>query len=160
MLSISITRTAMRLLDFTGVVLTAGQILIVFYIKFIFDSPFTIAEQIGIALCIGLSIILIMLPSQKINQRCFPIDDNNENALDYDEALKEFEITYEGTNPLSDSREKTRRVDHNLFKFLTVADILEVRKSRSATKSTPNPLLNMLAEPNPTPAPSQSARPV
>lgn len=38
MLSISITRTAMRLLDFTGVVLTAGQLLIVVYIKFIFVS--------------------------------------------------------------------------------------------------------------------------
>ena len=67
MLSISITRTAMRLLDFTGVTLSIGQILIVFYIKFIFGTEFTLNEQIGIGLCTGLSVVLIFLPSQKIN---------------------------------------------------------------------------------------------
>jgi hypothetical protein len=42
MLSISITRTAMRLLDFTAVILAIGQILIVVYIKYIFGGDFTL----------------------------------------------------------------------------------------------------------------------
>jgi hypothetical protein len=47
---------------------------------------------------------LILLPSQKINQKFFPIDNNNDNPVDYDEASKEFEVTYEGANPLSDPK--------------------------------------------------------
>lgn len=83
MLSISITRTAMRLMDFTGAVLSIGQILIVFYIKFLFGSTFTLAEQIGVALCVGFSVILILLPSQKINKRLFPLQDNGDVEPDY-----------------------------------------------------------------------------
>lgn len=151
MLSISITRTAIRLMDYTGVVLAGGQILIVFYIKFIFGSKFTLAEQIGVALCVGLSIVLIALPSQKINAKLFPFDNDLDDEIDYDAALKEFEITYEGTNPLSDPSEKVRKNDHNLLKFLNVFDIFQARKSRSlsnANKSSPNPLLNMFSQPN------------
>jgi hypothetical protein len=72
MLSISITNTAMRLLDFSGIIFSGGQILIVFYIKHSFGGSFTLAEQIGIGLCLFLSIILIVLPSSKINERFFP----------------------------------------------------------------------------------------
>lgn len=72
MLSMSITRTAIRLLDFTGIIFSVGQILIVFYIKFIFHSKFLIEEQIGVALCILFSLVLIFLPSTKINERLFP----------------------------------------------------------------------------------------
>lgn len=67
MLSMSITRTAIRLLDFTGIIFSSGQILIVFYIKFIFNSNFTLEEQIGVGLCILFSLVLIFLPSTKIN---------------------------------------------------------------------------------------------
>jgi hypothetical protein len=42
MLSISITRTAMRLLDYTGVILAGGQILITAYIKFAFNGTYTL----------------------------------------------------------------------------------------------------------------------
>lgn len=42
MLSMNITLTAMRLLDYTGVVLSGGQILITLYVKFIFSSTFTL----------------------------------------------------------------------------------------------------------------------
>jgi hypothetical protein len=43
MISINITKAALRLLDFTGIILSGGQILIVVYIKFTFKGSFTAA---------------------------------------------------------------------------------------------------------------------
>jgi hypothetical protein len=90
MLSIRITKTAIRLLDYTGIIFSGGQILIVFYIKFIFESQFTIAEQIGIALCLFFSLILVFLPSTKINKKLFPFTDDHENEPTYDSAKQNF----------------------------------------------------------------------
>lgn len=42
MVSIRITKVALRLMDFTGIIFSVGQILIVTYIKFIFGDKFTL----------------------------------------------------------------------------------------------------------------------
>lgn len=80
MISINITKAAMRLLDFTGIILSAGQILIVFYIKYTFKSAFTPPEEAAIALCLAFSIILIVIPSSNINERLFKFENKFENA--------------------------------------------------------------------------------
>lgn len=42
MISLHITNAAMRLLEFTGIVMTGGQFLITFYIKYLFQSSFNV----------------------------------------------------------------------------------------------------------------------
>lgn len=72
MLSISITNAAMRLLDFTGIMLAIGQFLVVFYIKYNYSGVWTVTEQVGLALSLFLSILLIIIPSININKRLIP----------------------------------------------------------------------------------------
>ena len=72
MLSISITNAAMRLLDFTGIMLAIGQFLVVFYIKYNYSGVWTVTEQVGLALSLLLSILLIIIPSININKRLIP----------------------------------------------------------------------------------------
>ncbi len=72
MLSLSITKAAIRLLDSTGVILSVGQILIVLYIKFTFKSPWTPLEEAGLGLCLAFSIVILILPSYNLNKYFFP----------------------------------------------------------------------------------------
>lgn len=79
MLSIHITKSALRLLDFTGIILSSGQFLVTLYIKFTFKVGWTVEEEAAMGLCFGLSVILILLPSININERLFALDDKVGN---------------------------------------------------------------------------------
>lgn len=65
----------------------------------------------------------------------------------YDQAQKKFEITYEGVNPMSDSRERVRKNDINLFRYLSVMDTLELKAMPNGNQLG-NPLLNIFDTPN------------
>ena len=71
MISINITNVAMRLLEFTGIVMTGGQFFITLYIKYLFHSSFDLPEEAGLGLCLGISILLIIFPAKNINDRLF-----------------------------------------------------------------------------------------
>jgi TRAP-type C4-dicarboxylate transport system permease small subunit len=71
MISLYITNAAMRLLEFTGVIMTGGQFIITFYTKYLFQSSFSVAEEAGLGLCLGISIVLILFPARNINERFF-----------------------------------------------------------------------------------------
>ena len=101
MLSKAIVDTAISLLRYTGLVSLSGCFIITIFISYKLQAGFTIIE--GIPFIIGLifSLIIIFMPSNRINERLFPIKSKQEIPPAYDLACRQFTVTYLETHPLT-----------------------------------------------------------
>ena len=108
MLSKHIANTAQRLLNYIVLVIAAGQTLMIIYIAYTLDSGLTTIEIVSIVLGVALAIVFLFIPGADINKRLFKFDDT-ENPLSYADAEEDFEVTYEGTNPLSPPSARSRK---------------------------------------------------
>lgn len=63
-------------------------------------------ELVSISISFFLSLVLIIIPSFKLNRFAYKLPHKYEDQKD---CLNEFEITYEETVPLFDSTDKKRR---------------------------------------------------
>lgn len=74
-----LTRMAMRLLDYTGLVFSIGQLLTVLFIKFTLKASFSPLEQACLALCFGLSFAIVFFPSLRVSKWLFKFEERYEN---------------------------------------------------------------------------------
>ena len=100
---------AFRLIDYSGLLLSSGHALILLYVKYTLKQELTVVELVSISISFFLSLVLIIIPSFKLNRFAYKLPHKYEDQKNYYDCLNEFEITYEETVPLFDSTDKKRR---------------------------------------------------
>jgi hypothetical protein len=86
---------ACRLIDYSGILLSSGHALILLYVKYTLKEELTLTELVSISISFFLSLVLILIPSFKLNRFAYKLPHKFEDKKDYSDCLNDFEVTYE-----------------------------------------------------------------
>ena len=101
MLSEDIADVAISLLRYTGLITVGGAFSTTIFIANKLNADFTFTDAIPFIIGFIISIITIVMPSSAINKRLFDIDDKDIKTPTYDQASRQFSVTYKETHPLT-----------------------------------------------------------
>lgn len=73
MVSKHLVDTAVWLLRYTGLIMLTGGFVVVYYVSVQSNSDFGISEAIPFIIGLGLSIALILIPNDRLNEKLFSI---------------------------------------------------------------------------------------
>ena len=81
---------ASRLIDYSGFFLSSGHLMILLYIKYTLKADLTLVEIVSISISFFLSLILIIIPSFKLNRFAYKLPHKYENQKNYVDCLNNF----------------------------------------------------------------------
>ena len=100
MISAALNESCVELFEYIPLLLSLGEFLIYWYFKKFNFSEIPINWSVPIWLSIGISLIQLILPMEQFNKLICKINSDLSNEPPYSQAERDFEVTYELTNPL------------------------------------------------------------
>ena len=99
MISAALNKSCVELFEFVPLLLSLGEFLIYYYFqKFKFDQ-IPLNWSVPIWLSIAISLAQLIFPMEVLNKIICKLNIDLSNEPPYSQAKREFEVTYEITNP-------------------------------------------------------------
>lgn len=99
MISAEVNDSCIELFEYVPLILSIGEFLIYWYFKKFNFNAVPINWSVPIWLSIGISLINLIVPMKNVNKALCRMKPNLSNEPTYNQAEKDFEVTYEITNP-------------------------------------------------------------
>lgn len=99
MISAALNESCVELFEYIPLLVSLGEFLIYWYFKKFNFNEIPVNWSVPIWLSIGISLIQLMLPMGHFNKMIWKFNLYLSNEPPYSQAERDFEVTYELTNP-------------------------------------------------------------